>query len=600
MTPDVLAQKRYLVTRPEGQSAGLAARLRERGAVPLLAPMLVIAETADPAALAAALDRLDQFDLAVFVSPSAIEQVFAAWARGPHAGRPWPTTLTVAVTGPASRAALLAHQVSNVLCPATRHDSEGLLELPELQQMHGKRVVIFRGNGGRPLLADTLTARGATVELVEAYRRLPPNLSPQTLASLIEAGCDGVLATSSEAVEQLFRLADGPTHTRLLATPFFVSHPRIAEVATSHGVSQAVLTGTGDAAIVDAIVNHVAAQTARAALPTSSRRRWPRLLPWAIGTLVVSLALSAWLIERRLDRVEYAARQQLAALVGEQQAVQARFAREEGLSRQLQAQLALMEAQHSQLRVRLESLEGLYGTLAGDRAAMLLADAELTLGLAAQQLQLTGDVSGALTALYRLDERMAGGERRLEGPRRALARDIQALKRLPAVDLAGLSARLDSLATSIDRLPLRVDATLAEDREPSGASPDEGWWTRLMRDVGSALGAFVSIRRLDDPNDALLLAPEQALYVREHVKLRLLNARLALMQHDPATFRQDLTAAEAAISRHFDHHTKSVQATLGGLRELMAVQPALELPTLADSLAAVRDARRSVAREDNR
>ncbi|HEY9101355.1 uroporphyrinogen-III C-methyltransferase [Chitinimonas sp.] len=599
-----LASRRFLLTRPAKQAEHLAELLTEQGAVPLRAPMIAIAPSGAPELLTAVLARLEDFDLAVFVSPTALDEVAAKVVS-------WPAELTVAVVGPASQARAQELGMRDVISPEARFDSEGLLEHPLLQQMAGRRVVLFRGNGGRELLADTLLARGATVEVVEAYRRLPPELGREQVAALLADGCDGVIVTSSEAAQNLFALCDEVLAGQLRQTRFFASHPAIAETVRQFGVSEVVGTRTGDAGIVASLREYFSAPApAPTAVPAASadagkpaplhapvagarpQGQWRWIVTAVVLAVLVSLAIVHY--QRQMLRAELGSR--FNELERRQQMLSAGEQRDGGRMSQLDAQLESINHHIEELRAQQVDLQSLYGAIAGDQEETLLADAELTLSLASQQLQLTGNVGASLAALYRLDERLAGHDKpRLMPLRRALAKDIDSLKRVPWVDYVGLSNKLDTLAGSVDRLPLVVDAKTPEDQAASEAAPRTGFWGEL----GRALGALVEIRRIDQP-DPVLLAPEQSLYLREHVKLRLLNARLALLQRDEPTFRHDLVAADAELRKHFDIRAKPVIATLTTLRELQSAQPAQVLPSLADSLNAARDARRKASREDSK
>lgn len=597
MTP-TLANRRFLVTRPEGQADRLAALLREEGAEPILAPMIAIGETSDPAALDEILGRLGDFDLAVFVSPTALDQVAARMQS-------WPAELPAAVIGPASRDRALELGLAEILVPENRYDSEGLLEHPALQQMTGKRVVLFRGNGGRELLAETLTARGATVEIVEAYRRLPPNIASDALAAMMEGGCDGVIVTSSDAVHNLFTLADEPLREHLTGLLFFASHPAIADSVRRQGVGRVIGTASGDAGIVATIKECFAGAGAGSAQPAAAPvgsspspqlRKRNGVAPhvrWALGVGAVTLLVTLVLF--------LSGRRDLHGEIGTRLAsVETRLHQHEAIEQQsdlrigeTDGKLAQTDQRVEELRAQASDLRALYSAVAGDQEEAMLADAELTLSLASQQLQLTGNVGSALAALYRLDERLSGHDQpRLQPLRRALARDIDALKRVPWVDYVGLSAKLDSLAGGVDKLPLVVDGK----GEAEAAQPADTRTDGLLGEFGRALGALITIRRIDQP-DPVLLTPDQALYLREHVKLRLLNARLALLQRDDATFRLDLTGADLELRRHFDTKSEGVKKTLASIKELAAIRPAGELPDLNNSLNAARDARRSVQKE---
>jgi uroporphyrinogen III methyltransferase/synthase len=603
-----LAQRRFLVTRPENQSERLAALLREAGAEPLLAPMISIIETSDLPALDAVLARLADYDLAVFVSPTALDQVAARMAH-------WPAELPAAVVGPSSRERAESLGIAQIISPDTQFDSEGLLQQPALQSLAGKRVVLFRGNGGRELLSDTLTARGAQVDVVEAYRRQAPDITPAALAELLAAGCDGVIVTSSEGVQNLFALADAATLERVKSLRFFASHPAIADVARGLGVREVVLTETGDAGIVAGLAKAFSA-AAESATPEVSPvaavadapntpplpapkpdYRWlPPHVRWALAVGVVTVAVALLLFRNGTRDLHGELGQRIDGLERELRDQAARADRDAAMIGQLQGSLGQSQQALEEMRAQQADLRALYSAVAGDQDEALLADAELTLSLASQQLQLTGNVGAALAALYRLDERLAGHEQaRLEPLRRALARDIDALKRVPFVDYVGLSARMDALAGGVDKLPLAIDGKPADEEKQSPDSRRDG----LLGEFGRALGAIVSIRRIDQP-DPVLLAPQQALYLREHIKLRLLNARLALLQRDDATFRLDLSDAESELRRHFDTRAKPVVATLASLRDIAMAHPAVALPSLADSLNAARDARRSVQKEDKR
>ena len=173
MSPPALAGRRVVVTRPAGHAAHLAALIRAAGGEPVLFPVLEILDAEDLQPLLALVERLDTFDLALFVSANAVDKALALVL----ARRAWPAALRVATVGRGSARALERHGFAAVIAPSERFDSEALLDLPELKDVAGKRVVIFRGEGGRELLGDTLAARGATVEYAECYRRgrwVPP------------------------------------------------------------------------------------------------------------------------------------------------------------------------------------------------------------------------------------------------------------------------------------------------------------------------------------------------------------------------------------------------------------------------------------------
>ncbi len=162
-----------MVTRPRDQAAGLAALIEAAGGRAFLYPAIEIEELPDPASAVRAIGNLEQLDLAIFVSPTAVRKSFELIKKMRAA---WPASLRAAAVGQGSRDELQRHGIQSVLAPESGADSEALLVLPELAAVAGKRIVIFRGEGGRELLGDSLAARGAKVEYAACYRRARPRI----------------------------------------------------------------------------------------------------------------------------------------------------------------------------------------------------------------------------------------------------------------------------------------------------------------------------------------------------------------------------------------------------------------------------------------
>ncbi|HEX5364894.1 MAG TPA: uroporphyrinogen-III synthase [Gallionella sp.] len=227
------------VTRPRDQAAQLAQRIAQAGGVPLLFPLLDIAAMPDDGVLSEQLSRLAQFNLAVFISPNAVQYGMAAIRRAGGL----PAQLGIATVGQGSAKALRELGVEEVIAPTERFDSEGLLALPQLQHVAGWRVLIFRGDGGRELLGDTLKARGATVEYAACYRRGKPH---QDVGALLSAAPDAITVTSSEALTYLQQMLEAEEGLGWRDIPLFVPHARIAELAGRQGWQRVVTTGAGD------------------------------------------------------------------------------------------------------------------------------------------------------------------------------------------------------------------------------------------------------------------------------------------------------------------------------------------------------------------
>ncbi len=256
-----LAGVGVLVTRPEHQADALCALFAAAGATPIRFPAIAILPPADPVAAAAVIDDLDRFDLAIFISANAVEQGVAAV----RARRDWPDALATASIGAATARALEARGLAPAVRPETRFDSEALLAHPDLQRVRGRRIVVFRGEGGRELLAETLRARGAEVVYAEVYRRARPDVDPAPLLARWRAGeVDVAVVTSVEGLENLVAML-GPAGRPLLhATPLVVASDRVLQKAQHLGVGQPrlVAPASSDQGLFEAVADWRRADTA--------------------------------------------------------------------------------------------------------------------------------------------------------------------------------------------------------------------------------------------------------------------------------------------------------------------------------------------------
>lgn len=257
--------------------------------------------------------------------------------------------------------------------------------------------------------------------------------------------------------------------------------------------------------------------------------------------------------------------------------------------REAQGKLIVLENKIAESQSQQVALEALYQELSRSRDEWALAEIEQILTVAAQQLQLAGNVQAALLALQTAEGRLARPDRPQFIPlRRVLNRDIERLRAAPSLDIAGMALRLDNLIESVDTLPLQFDARPQSPSKPAGAEAASGVWERLLSEVWAEMKQLVRIRNMDQP-DAALLPPTQAYFLRENLQLRLLSARQALLARDPARFRSDVQTAATWMTRHYDTRAKSTATALASLKQLSAGSINVELPTIADSLAAVRN-----------
>jgi len=282
--------------------------------------------------------------------------------------------------------------------------------------------------------------------------------------------------------------------------------------------------------------------------------------------------------------------------------------------KELLAKVSVLENKQTEAQSQQLALEQLYQDLSKNRDDWTLAEIEQVLSTASQQLQLAGNVEGALIALQNADRNLSRSDKpQFITIRRAIAKDLDMLKALPSLDTTGIALRLDSVIDQIDTLPLLADEKPVEppsppkrasgsgqpDRQAAGPASSgallSDWlavldarWQSFSSEMWDELKQLIRVREVDQP-DALLLSPGQAYYARENLKLRLLNARLALLTRNEPAFRSDMVAAQDAISRYFDTRAKQTQTAQALLRQVQNSKLTIQMPTLAESLNAVRN-----------
>jgi uroporphyrin-3 C-methyltransferase len=314
----------------------------------------------------------------------------------------------------------------------------------------------------------------------------------------------------------------------------------------------------------------------------------------AIAALAAAvLALLAWVWLDARERIG-ATQEQLARRLRDIEA-DARDARSlarqaQEATREMQAKLGALQGKLADAQSQQVALEALYQDLSRNRDELQLAEIEQVLAIAAQQLQLTGNVRAALLALQLAESRLSRTDRpQFVAVRRALARDIERLKALPPVDLPAISRQLDALVAGVDALPLGLDGRVERaEHKPKPAAAEQDALSRMAAELWSEIRQLVVVRRVDAPEPPLL-APTQAYFLRENLRLRLLNARMALLSRDQAAFQEDLRVAQLWLQRYFDTRARPTQAAQAQLRQLQAAALNFEPPpSISDSLEAVR------------
>ena len=325
--------------------------------------------------------------------------------------------------------------------------------------------------------------------------------------------------------------------------------------------------------------------------PATRAPRVPRLALLALIAAMVALVLVAlsWLdarsrigatqdeLARRLRDIESDAREARGLARQGQEAL-----------REAQAKIALLESRLAESQSQQLALEALYQDLSRNRDEWQLAEVEQVLAIASQQLQLARNVRAALLALQLAEARLSRSDRPQFAPiRRALARDIERLKAAPAVDFPAMALRIDNLIAAIDTLPLAFEERAERTAEPSEPAREGGFLARLGAEVWKEVSQLVIVRRMGAAEPPLL-PPSQAYFLRENLRLRLLNARVSLLARDEAGYREDLRAATAWLQRYFDARSKQTAEAAAQLKQLSAISINFDMPTISESLDAVR------------
>lgn len=330
--------------------------------------------------------------------------------------------------------------------------------------------------------------------------------------------------------------------------------------------------------------------------PARRPRRWGRWL--ALFGLVASAAFALVYEVRETRRLH----RQLEQFQAETAAALAESTRSAADARN---RIARLEEEIERVKEQRAAVDQLYLELTRGRDDAALIEVDRLVTLAAQELQVTGNVGAALAALQSADARLARLERpQLVNLRRAIARDIERLRAVPAVDPTGIALKLDQIAQGSDAWPLlaeptarpvRAAETKAAAQKKGGEAAANDFATRVRAWFAREFGDLVRIREVDTP-EALLLSTAQQQLVRHQLRLRLLDARLALLAHNDRLFRADLAEAQALLARYFDTKHPAVANAAVQLRQIAQSTLSVDLPALTDSLGALRALRPAATR----
>lgn len=319
---------------------------------------------------------------------------------------------------------------------------------------------------------------------------------------------------------------------------------------------------------------------------------------WSLALLIMIVALAALMVWQWLDsraRVEDLRRdfaKRLAISDAMLRDTQALAKQNQQFADALQTRLSTIENTVNAQQSQQVAIESMYQELSRTRDERVLAEVEQSITIAAQQLQLAGNVEAALIALQGADARLAStAQPQFQPLRRLIARDIETLTAMPVADISGIALHIDNIVAQIDAFPL------ASERRPQPEAPHQGkanssaeptWWRALAGDLWNEIRQLIRIERVDHA-DIGLLPPAQSYFLRENVKLRLVNVRLALLAHDARSFREDSRQAAQWLDRYFDTRAHPVQVAIDTLKEYAALDIEQQAPSLNETLTAVRN-----------
>ena len=316
-----------------------------------------------------------------------------------------------------------------------------------------------------------------------------------------------------------------------------------------------------------------------------------RGLRLAIWVLLALALVSSGFLWQKLDniQIQLARQSSEAGLSASQALVTARQAQDVAVDSA--AKVALFDQRLAEVALQRSQLEELMQSLSRARDENLLVDMESALALAQQQAQLTGSMEPVVLTLQAVDVRLArAAQPRLARVQRAVAKDLARLKSMALVDTPALLVKMDELALLMDEIPL-ANAPPPEvlDKPKLARTPTEAvvqWGERLLQSAQTELKDLVRVSRINDPQ-AVLLSPEQSFFVRENLKLRVLNARLGLLARQVDAVRSDLKLTAATIGRYFDPGARNTQTALALVKQMQTEFGTFEQPRVDETLAAL-------------
>lgn len=313
----------------------------------------------------------------------------------------------------------------------------------------------------------------------------------------------------------------------------------------------------------------------------------------AVWVLLAVALVGNFLLWQRLSGIQESLARQSADATSQAGDARANAKQAQELAMETAAKLAVAEVRLSEVAMQRSQLEELMQSLSRSRDENLVVDIESAVRLAQQQAQLAGSVEPLLAALKSADVRVSrAAQPRLTPLQRAIAKDVARIRATAVADTPSLLVKLDEMVLLADELPFANGAAVAHTAPLLARQSDESvgtWWMRWLRSVQQEMRGLVRVSRISEP-DAVLVSPEQSFFLRENLKLRLLNARLGLLSRQTDSARADLATAAVTVQKYFDPSARKTQTAVALLQQLQTQMKSLELPRIDETLAALTTA----------
>lgn len=619
---------KVLVTRPEHQAQGLCQALEKSGATPLPFPVLEITDPQDIASAKKTVQQLENYNWLIFISANAVERAFALMKQEKVV---LPDGCKVAAIGRSTADKLDELKVKEVLIPQQRFDSEGLLARPELSELTGQKVLIFRGEGGREILGKTLQQRGAEVDHVAVYRRKKPDAN---LDKIEQSSVDIAIVTSNQSVQNLWQMVGKKHQHWLKQVALVVMSERNRECAKKTGYQGEIIVASqqNDEGLLAAVQqwknrnragkssmadkNSGTSTEKTKSLPSKTKQQQPTtakektrsktgLIAVFIILIILVVAAGAggyqlWLQQQQIeDTLTQKVDENGSALTTQVEQLKQELSnhlnsRLKNSNQQLEAVASTLEKLQKENSLLWQSLREMEQKNGDDKRPWQLAEAAYLMRLANHRLQLEHDISGAKIGLESADLILKQvADPALLPVREQLARELTQLKMVDKIDLEGLSAQLIGLAESARNLPIKgielVELQGVGNNTESASSADEGWQAVASR-VWGEMRSLVVITR-NDKLVAPLIPADQQSYLYHNVELQLETARMALLKGEQQLWLSSLSYARNWLYDYFDHEMPSVKNSIELIHQLEKVNISPELPDISASLRALQTQR---------